>query len=102
MKNQNVAKCRVAISWHRMYSVMENQFQYKQKWNKVKLVIIVCSFICRQHQFKRNQIMMKNNSSNTTMYQGGQQHAAQSLMDIMEQQPYNSNVDNDVENRHNE
>ena len=55
--NQNVG---ITINWYLMYSAMENWFQYKWKWHKLKLVIMVTwSFFRRQHQFKCSQIMMK-------------------------------------------
>ena len=45
------SKCWVVTDWQPMHSAMENWFQNKQKWHKVKLVIIItCSFICHQYE----------------------------------------------------
>ena len=44
----------------------------------------------------------KQKNNNDTMDQLKQQQSVQSLMDTVEQQPCNSNVDNELENRHND
>lgn len=43
----------------------------------------------------------KQMSNNNSMDQVQQKQSVQSLIDIVEHQPCNSNADNDVENRHN-